>query len=469
VDGSVIVGANGTLNVDGTLGTPTLNTAGATTLDGSATIGTLNLTGGTLTRSSLLTLDTLSFTGGTLEVPTITVSTLVGTMTLTNVLVGTVPLNIQGGTVTLGGDSTYNGGTTISSGTLVATHSNSLGTGTVTFGADGTTLSLLNNSSTDYGNDVVLAAGVWDCWAYIHVGNNGSGSGNTHTLGTITAADNNIRRLSMTSANGYNLTVGAIDFADPNNEITIRNSADTLTIESIDMSGNGSGQLTIGANDSQDIVTIGDITQSNGGTHPVYFRGYKVTFTGTYSYKGVTDVHVGCNLLINGDASAATGAVTQQPGWDNSLGGSGIIGGATTIKGHNGDVVALTPGNALTPGSLTFLSTLDISLANTSTGNGSLLFDLVAGGTSDKVILTSGALTIGVDLDIDDFAFNTSGTFAAGQSFTLFETTQTIDGTIADDQTIELGGIEFTLGISADGTDIVLFTPPPAGMVFIVK
>ena len=69
------------------------------------------------------------------------------------------------------------------------------------------------------------------------------------------------------------------------------------------------------------------ITRNTGSTNTF------VRLSGTNTYTGATDVTSG-TLVINGDNSAASGDVTVAAG--ASLGGTGTIGGATTISGiHN--------------------------------------------------------------------------------------------------------------------------------------
>ena len=81
--------------------------------------------------------------------------------------------------------------------------------------------------------------------------------------------------------------------------------------------------------------------QNGQGTHQL---------SGDNSYNGTTKV-LGGMLLVNGDQSAAKGAVTVSSG--ATLGGGGVIGGATTINSGG----KLTPGNSL--GTLTFTNNLN--------------------------------------------------------------------------------------------------------------
>ncbi len=115
------------------------------------------------------------------------------------------------------------------------------------------------------------------------------------------------------------------------------------------------------------------VSKSGGGTW---------TLSGTNTYTGTTSVSAG-TLVINGDNSLATGAVTVASG--ATLGGSGTVGGATTISGIH------APGNS--PGTQTFNSSL--TYATGSTFSWELASATTAGpGINFDSVVVNGALTI---------------------------------------------------------------------------
>lgn len=212
-------------------------------------------------------------------------------------------------------------------------------------------------------------------------------------------------------------------------------TARTFTLRGTNTAANSIGAITNGTATSGIAVTKDDAG--------------KWILTGTNSYTGATTVTLG-TLLVNGDSSAATGAVSVASG--ATFGGAGTIGGATTAASGS----FLSAGSdASTAGTITFASTLNIS--GLAAGTGGLLFDLAGVGTSDKIVLTSAtasALNIGSGvLNFNDFTFNTLGGFGAGV-YTLIDANSSIAGTLGSNLTGTIGGLSSELSIS--GNDLIL-------------
>ncbi len=149
----------------------------------------------------------------------------------------------------------------------------------------------------------------------------------------------------------FNANAGAAEFTD--NFYLNSNTAAFTGSASMEISGLASG-------------SGGNITKSGTGT---------LTLSGDNTYTGTTTASAG-TLIIDGDQSAATGAVNINA--EATLKGTGTIGGATTISGTH------APGNSI--GTQTFVSSLTYS-------SGSIFeWELdVDGSTStyDKVIADS--------------------------------------------------------------------------------
>lgn len=160
--------------------------------------------------------------------------------------------------------------------------------------------------------------------------------------------------------------------------------------------GNGSGSIvgdvqndgTLSFDRPDDIDFGGAI--SGSGTL-VQFGDGAVTLTGANSYTGETRVESGA-LFVNGNQSAATGAVTVADG--AILGGSGIIGGSVTLASG----ATLMPGGAdEAVGTLTILgnyassgATLDIDIA--PTGADQLVVRGSTSGTTQVIVHNRGGL-----------------------------------------------------------------------------
>jgi hypothetical protein len=161
--------------------------------------------------------------------------------------------------------------------------------------------------------------------------------------------------------------------------------------------------------------------------------------TGTNTYTGTTTVSAG-TLAINGNNSAATGAVTVQSG--ATLAGSGTVGGATTIQSG----ATHTPGNS--PGLQTFNNGLTYATGST------FQWELIGNteddrGTSfDGVNVSGGTLSIGTGVT-SSLVFNTGssvswadGFWASDRSWLVFANTNS--------PTLGSGSVFDTINLSTD-------------------
>jgi autotransporter-associated beta strand protein len=145
----------------------------------------------------------------------------------------------------------------------------------------------------------------------------------------------------------------------------------------------GTGTTTLSGVISNGNATAVSVTKLGTGTW---------TLSGANTYTGATTVSAG-TLIVNGNQSAATGAVTVATG--ATLGGSGTIGGATTISGIH------SPGNS--PGIQTFSNNLTYNAGaaitwelngNSVSNSPTMIFDRVnVGGTLNF----AGATTLNIN------------------------------------------------------------------------
>jgi autotransporter-associated beta strand protein len=238
---------------------------------------------------------------------------------------------------------------------------------------------LILNGSNNYSGGTTINAG------FISLGaNNAIGTGPLVFTATTVRGSLNLQ--------GFNQTVAGLSASNTtqyrgdiyNNQA---NALSTLTIDT------PTGQTFTYANQIGSLVGWSKIALVKAGA------GTQI-LAGSSRYTGSTTVSGG-RLIVDGDNSLATGAVTVAAG--AVLGGSGTIGGVTTVTG------TLSPGNS--PGVLSIAS---LVLEGPSTS----LFEIdgtVRGTGYDGVTITSAGLTYGGVLSL---AF--SNTFADNTTFDLF-------------------------------------------------
>ena len=262
----------------------------------------------------------------------------------TAVLSGTAGLTkTTGGTVSLGRASTYSGGTTLTAGTLQLGVNSAGSVGAITSGAIGTGSLALNGGTLS------------------------SGTTNNRTILNTTTIGGDVTLGDATNDGKLNFSAG-VDLGAANRTLT--------TASSVAFNGAVSGS--------------GGITKAGSAT---------LTLSTNNSYLGNTVLSEG-SLIINGDQSSATGALTVASG--STLGGSGTIGGATTISGIH------SPGTS--PGVQTFNNGLTYSNGSTFvwelTGNTSTNSD--RGIAFDGVNVSGGTLTINGGVT-NNLVFNGAG------------------------------------------------------------
>ena len=354
-----------------------------------------------------------------------------------------------GGTLTLNVASTYSGGTFINIGTVNFNNADSLGSGNVTLGTvSGGDATLTSTAAVGITNNITVASGSGGT---LTLGTTSTSATTSTWSGTLTLNDNvTITSAQASTINGLNLTgaisgtggitkigVGLLTLSASNtysggttvNAGTLRLSGvgtlgpggSSLTVNggTLDLNGtsqnlgalNGSGGTILNNNATASTLSVGALGASGSysgvianGTGTVSLSKINIgtlTLSGNNTYTGSTGVGGG-TVLINGDQTAATGAVLVTGPGGTILGGTGTIGGAVTINSAT-NITGATNG---TVGTLTLKST--VAFAGTSGNLATYLVD-ISGATSDKLAIT-GALNLSNLFDQITFSGTPDGT-----------------------------------------------------------
>lgn len=340
-----------------------LGTTGPVTFAGSSTLRWL--TGNTDSLGSRAITASTGFTG--------TLDTGSNVVTLTAPIGGAGGIGKAGsGILKLDGANTFTGGITIGSGDngwIEVDNAADLGTGTKTA-----------NLSSSTGSSVGgfrLLGGVSVSGVAINLGGRNTNAATQHAILNVSGDNTWGGNINITNSGGtYYLRSdsgrlelsGTLSNAQPAN----------LTSDTRAFNLEGAGDFLISG-------TLANGINANRFTALEMNGTGTTTLTGTNTYTGSTTVDAG-KLLINGNNSAATGAVAVNG--TATLGGTGSIGGAITVAA----TATLDPG--VTTGTLTAAS-----VTGPVTDSGKLAVQ-VNGSSADKLVVT-GALNISnLNLDI---------------------------------------------------------------------
>ncbi|OSF90828.1 fibronectin-binding autotransporter adhesin ShdA [Salmonella enterica] len=297
----------------------------------------------------------------------------VGEGELENTLSGSGSLVKTGtGKLTLGGDNSYSGGTTITGGTLTADHADSLGTGAIAnSGVFKVGEGELKNTLSGSGSLVKTGTGELTL-----SGDNSYSGGTTITGGTLTADH------ADSLGTGAVANSGVLQVGEGELENTLSGSGSLVKT--------GTGELTLS----------GDNTYSGGTT----ITGGTLTAdhadslgTGAIANSGVLQVGEGEleNMLSGSGSLVKTGTGELTLSGDNSYSGATTITDGTLIAAN---VNALGSGNIDNSGTLMLDAEGEFNLANVATQSGATT-ELARGTTLNVDSLTQQAdSTLNIDL-----------------------------------------------------------------------
>ena len=360
------------------------------------------------------------------------------------------------GSLTLSGNNTYTGTTTVASGTLILSGSGALSGSTVslsggtldmgglslanTFGSlTGGTLA--NGTLTNNGSNYDLQNGTVSA---VLAGNNGI---NKTTSGSVALSGNN------TFSGGMTLTGGTLEIASTgrlgggayaanitNNATLVYSGANNQALSGVI---SGSGALT--QNSSSTLTLSGNNTYTGATT----INAGTLTLAGTSGAAGSGNVTIVGGALLQIDNSASTTHINNISGAGNILhtAGAGIT---TTLAGTNtntGSIQSTGGGTLLFSGAgalssnitglsasggstLSFVdnSTSTITLGNSgiSLSTAKLSFDVdLSSSTSDRLVFAQAASLNGTNL----VNINFLNSISSGQTWTLLTATSGLNGT----------------------------------------
>lgn len=274
-----------------------------------------------------------------------------------------------------------------------------------------------------------------------------SGSGSASGNWTITEGTVQIQNNTKASAVNANLNGGTLTIASTAVSMG-RLSGTSGVLNTL----NDSTNRAVTFNQTSDASYAGSIEANTGtGTFGITKSGSAaLTLSGTVGHDGATTVSNGA-LYINGNSSAATGAVSVASG--ATLGGNGTIGGSTTVTGS----LAAGASGTESVGLLTFND--DLSLNSGSTA----FFELngTIRGTGFDAINVLGDMTYDGVLTLK-FGF----TPIIDQEFLLFDVAGSVAGNFSSLNFLD-GGYAGTFNTST-GTLTITAIPEPSVLAIFV-
>lgn len=342
--------------------------------------------------------------------------------------------------------NTYSGGTEVKAGTLRATSAGALGTGGVTL--SGGTLHLINNSNTNFGNNVTVTANSIITPTLV----SGTTGNVTQTMGTLSMGANTLTVQKFSST-----TLGTVVFGNTaltGNAVFAPAAGTAVQLGAISggssgLTQNGAGTTILAAANSygSTTVTIGILQVGTGaatgdlGAGPVSIasggilsisRNNAATFNNAVSGAGIVR-NLGPNSIVE---------LTN----DSHTGSTQILNGVLATNNTASNIVLGTTGAATTYGVLGLKADFTGALG-TAAGNVSWATGISSSGGFAVMDATTRAVNIGGNVTPDTLTLNTGG-FVGG---TLSSSNSRLK--FGDVNGVALGTVDFKNSISLGSGD----------------
>lgn len=358
--------------------------------------GANTYSGGTTVSDGILLVTTSSLPGDVVNNATLQFNQN-GRGTYTGVISGTGGVVKTGtGAAGLSGANTYTGGTTVSEGTLVVTSASLPG-------------DVVNN-------------------AIIQFNQNGNGTYAAVITGTGSLLKTGTGNLGLTGLNNYS---GGTTISEGKLFVTTASLPTGAVVNNATLQFN---QTTTGSFTGT-ISGSGTVVKGGGGS---------MNFTGNNTYTGTTEL-LGGSLFIEGDQRSAVGNVNVGSG--ATLGGTGVIGGNTTVFTGGRHRIGSTLGNDLT-GEQTFANSLTYQSGSTAFWR-----------LEDNTIASGDRAVVGTVLTVDPAAvfnlrFNATGsTVVWADDFWSTEKLDTAGWLVYSAATLAVSGDIFRFNAPANWVD----------------
>jgi len=412
-------GVGGTANSQNAVsisGTGTLTLGGTVTFNATGNPMGAEISGGTLALGGNRTFDVDHSTAGTNDLTVDAVISGTGdTLTKTG-----------SGNLALSAANTYSGGTVVEDGTVTVYSDGSLlSTGDLTVNAtaaDGTAIFILGTGTDQTIGNLVLGGSGG--------GSNASNLVEIGTSSTLTVSGN------VTYNAGTNPAAGQITGG------TLALSSNT-TFNVGHSTNSGSNDLLV----SSTIAGAGSVLTKTGSG--------SLLLTGANTYSGGTVVSAG-QLILGATTAAGTGTMEIQSG--ATLRGTGTIAGLATIESGG----AVSPGTTGSPGTLTFSGGLTLNSGST--------YNFQLGTSSDKIVVTAGALTGPGAAGTLTVNLSNAGGFSAGTYALIDFSSDATSPTGFNAADFALGttiaGYDYSLSMNGDGLDVTALSAVPEPSIY---